>query len=47
MSSLIPESLKVPPLSEMGNVAEIITLFGDAEQLRDAVMKLQEMLYAA
>ena len=43
----IPESLKVPPLSELGNVSEIISLFGDAEQFREAVIKLQEILYAA
>ena len=43
----IPDSLKVPPLSEIGNVAEIIRCFGGADELRAAVAKLQELLYAA
>jgi type I restriction enzyme R subunit len=43
----IPDSLKVPPISELGNVSEITQLFGGAEQLRTAVVKLQELLYAA
>lgn len=43
----IPEVLKVPPISDKGNVAEIIELFGGAERLRDAVGQLQAELYAA
>ncbi|WP_346189982.1 EcoAI/FtnUII family type I restriction enzme subunit R [Rubritalea halochordaticola] len=43
----IPDSLKVPPLSELGNVSEIIRHFGGAEDFRKAVTKLQELLYAA
>jgi type I restriction enzyme R subunit len=43
----IPESLKVPPLSELGNVTEITQRFGGADQFRAAVAKLQELLYAA
>ncbi len=43
----IPESLKVPPLSDLGNVAELTRHFGGAENLRAAVVKLQELLYAA
>jgi type I restriction enzyme, R subunit len=43
----IPDSLKVPPISNLGNVSEIIDRFGGAEQLRAAVTKLQELLYAA
>ena len=43
----IPEALKVPPISERGNVGEIIGFFGGAEQLKDAVVQLQAMLYAA
>ncbi len=43
----IPDSLKVPPISELGNVTEIIQRFGGADQLRTAVTKLQEHLYAA
>jgi type I restriction enzyme R subunit len=43
----IPDSLKVPPISELGNVSEIIRRFGGADELRTAVTKLQELLYAA
>jgi type I restriction enzyme R subunit len=43
----LPDVLKVPPLSERGNVGEIVSVFGGAEQLRDAVNKLQSLLYAA
>ena len=43
----IPDILKVPPISERGNVAEIAGLFGGAEQLRHAVGELQELLYTA
>lgn len=43
----IPDSLKVPPISDLGNVTEIISRFGGADQLRDAVAKLQKLLYAA
>jgi len=44
---LLPDVLRVPPLSEHGTVAEIIELFGDAEKLRAAVTELQAELYAA
>lgn len=43
----IPESLKVSPLSDLGNVTEITQRFGGADQFRAAVVKLQELLYAA
>ncbi len=43
----IPESLKVPPISEHGNVMEIADMFGGAERLREAVNQLQMLLYAA
>jgi len=43
----VPDSLKVPPLSELGNVTEISQRFGGTDQFRDAVAKLQELLYAA
>jgi len=39
--------LKVPPISERGNVIEIAKLFGGPEKLREAVAKLQALLYAA
>jgi type I restriction enzyme R subunit len=44
---VIPDVLKVPPISERGNVIEIAKLFGGPEKLRDAVAQLQALLYAA
>jgi type I restriction enzyme R subunit len=44
---VIPDVLKVPPISERGNVIEIAKLFGGPEKLRDAVAELQTLLYAA
>ena len=41
------ESLKNPPFSDMGNSIEISELFGGAEEFRDAVCRLQALLYAA
>lgn len=43
----IPEALKVPPISEFGNVSEIIRFFGSADDLKQAVDELQNLLYAA
>lgn len=43
----IPDALKVPPISEHGNVMEIASMFGGAERLREAVNQLQTLLYAA
>ena len=43
----IPDSLKVPPISELGNVSEIIRCFGGVDELRAAVAELQKLLYAA
>ena len=43
----LPDVLKVPPISHHGNVAEIISKFGGADQLRSAVNELQSLLYAA
>ncbi len=43
----LPDVLKVPPISQRGNVAEIAKLFGGFEQLGTAVNKLQSLLYAA
>jgi type I restriction enzyme, R subunit len=43
----LPEVLHVPPISAHGTVADIIRLFGGAEQLRAAVTELQNQLYAA
>ncbi|MBH0182544.1 MAG: DEAD/DEAH box helicase, partial [Nitrospira sp.] len=44
---VIPDVLKVPPLSERGNVMEIAGFFGGPDQLRTAVHRLQTLLYAA
>ena len=43
----IPDALKVPPISERGNVSEIISFFGGAERLRYAVTEMQALLYVA
>ncbi len=42
---VLPDVLKVPPISTHGQPAEIIRLFGGAEQLRQAVNDLQGLLY--
>lgn len=42
---VIPEVLKIPPISEHGNVAEIINVFGGTERLKEAVNRLQTLLY--
>ena len=43
----LPDVLKGPPISNRGNVGEIIQLFGGPDILRDAVTRLQQELYAA
>lgn len=43
----LPEALKIEPLSVMGNPLEIAGRFGGPDQLRQAVIELQEELYAA
>jgi type I restriction enzyme R subunit len=42
---LLPDVLRVPPISTHGQPAEIIHLFGGADQLRQAVTDLQGLLY--
>ncbi len=44
---VIPDVLKVPPISERGNVIEIAGLFGGPDKLREAVHELQSLFYAA
>jgi type I restriction enzyme R subunit len=44
---VLPDVLKVPPISAHGNVNEIIGKFGGTEKLRNAVSQLQTLLYAA
>jgi len=43
----LPDVLKVRPISDHGNVAEIAQRFGGFDKLGDAVNKLQSLLYAA
>jgi type I restriction enzyme R subunit len=43
----LPDVLKVPPISNHGQVSDIIRVFGGVEQLRVAVNELQGHLYAA
>ena len=42
----LPDVPKVRPISDHGNVNEIIGKFGGTDQLRNAVNKLQTLLYA-
>jgi type I restriction enzyme, R subunit len=42
---VIPDVLKVPPISEHGNIMEIAALFGGPGPLRQAVSQLQTLLY--
>lgn len=44
---VIPEILEVPPISEHGNVIEIANRFGGVDKLREAIVELQTLLYAA
>jgi len=44
---VLPDVLKVPPVSEHGQIGDIINVFGGADQLREAVTQLQTLLYAA
>jgi type I restriction enzyme R subunit len=41
----IPDALHVPPISEFGNIREILKVFNGADQLRNAVEKLQKLIY--
>ncbi|MGB6837477.1 MAG: DEAD/DEAH box helicase family protein [Dehalococcoidia bacterium] len=43
----LPEILKLPPISDLGNVLEITEMFRGPERLRQAVTELQAALYAA
>ena len=43
----IPDALHVPPISEFGNIREILKVFKGADQLRNAVEKLQKLIYEA
>lgn len=41
----VPDILKVPPISEHGNVMEIAQTFGGPEQLRTSLARMQTLLY--
>jgi type I restriction enzyme R subunit len=41
----VPDILKVPPISDHGNVLEIVGEFGGPEELRIAVEEMQNLLY--
>jgi type I restriction enzyme R subunit len=43
----MPDILKLPPISNHGNVREIAEMFGGVEPLLTAIGKLQEAIYAA
>ncbi len=43
----LPEVLEVPPISRYGNVIEIAQFFGGEQELREAIQRLQTLLYAA
>jgi type I restriction enzyme R subunit len=43
----LPDVLKVPPISNHGQIGDIVRLFGGVDQLRQAVNELQGHLYAA
>lgn len=44
---VLPDVLRVPPLTQHGTVLQISAAFGGAENLRAAVTELQNLLYAA
>jgi type I restriction enzyme R subunit len=44
---VLPDVLKVPPISAHGQVSDIVKTFGGADRLRSAVNQLQTLLYAA
>ena len=44
---VLPDVLQIPPISNHGQLGDIINLFGGAEPLRAAVEKLEELVYVA
>src|SRR5205814_8120404 len=44
---VLPDVLKLPPISDHGNASEIARAFGGAQELRRAVDEPQTLLYAA
>jgi len=47
MQFMIPDVLKISPISDHGNVMEITDLFGGIDKLREAIDQLQSFVYAA
>jgi type I restriction enzyme R subunit len=43
---VLPDVLKLPPISQHGTVGEIANVFGGPDELRGAVNQMQELLYA-
>jgi len=43
---VLPDVLKLPPISQHGTVGEIASVFGGPDNLRSAVNQLHELLYA-
>lgn len=41
----IPEILKISPIDKYGNVLEIVKIFGKPEDLKNALVKMQSLLY--
>lgn len=44
---VVPDALKLPPISGYGTVPEIVKFFGGANELRAAVSQMQTLLYAS
>ena len=42
----IPDVLKVQPISNHGNINEIIDLFGDVDSLKQAFAQMQNLIYS-
>ncbi|MBM3840553.1 MAG: hypothetical protein FJ398_21840 [Verrucomicrobia bacterium] len=42
---VLPDILKLPPISQHGSVGEIVSVFGGPDELRTAVNRLQALLY--
>jgi len=44
---VLPDVLKIPPISKHGTINDIISTFGGAEELKNAISQLQALLYVA
>jgi type I restriction enzyme, R subunit len=43
----LPDILKIPPISELGNPSEIAQRFGGPQQMRSAVDAMTSLIYAS